>query len=113
MAGFLPIELGVDAAPEEFVGEVRGQVGAAVQAAEFHEGLAGGSEFASGGQDAQGLGGFDGAGVQRAGQAEHLVPVRGDLLEVDLVAGDGVERSVVGVRVGAVEDGAADVSEAG
>jgi len=64
-------------------------------------------------QDAEDFAGADGAGGQAAGDAEQVVPGAGDEVGVDAVAGDPVQRAVVGVGFGAPEAGVTEVGEAG
>ena len=45
------------------------------------------------------IAGADGAGVDRGDHAEDVFPVPADLAQVDLAAGEGVQRAVVGGRV--------------
>jgi hypothetical protein len=51
----------------------------------------------------QQLGGADGPGRQRAGDAQDVLPLLADQVDVDAVAGEAVEWSVVGVAVDAPE----------
>jgi hypothetical protein len=52
-------------------------------------------------EDAQESRGAHGAGREAAGDAQQVVPVRGDEAGVDLVAGEAVEGAVVGGAVDA------------
>ena len=54
-------------------------------------------------QDAHQLGGADGCGGQRTGDAEDVFLLLDDQLDVDAVAGESIERAVVGVAVEAPE----------
>jgi hypothetical protein len=54
-------------------------------------------------EDAQQLGGSDGPGRQRAGDAQDVLPLLADQPDVDAVAGEAVEGAVVGVAVDAPE----------
>jgi hypothetical protein len=64
-------------------------------------------------QDAQQLGGADGAGGQRAGDTQGVLPLLADQLAVDAVAGEAVERAVVGVAIDAPEALVGQASRAG
>jgi hypothetical protein len=57
--------------------------------------------------------GVDAAEFERSGQAQQVLPVPADELDVDPVAGQAVERAVVGGPVNAPEAGIADVGEPG
>lgn len=54
-------------------------------------------------QNAQQFGGADGAGRERAGDAQDVVPVRDDRPGVDPVASEPVQRAVVGLTVDSPE----------
>jgi len=89
--------------------EVGEQIQGLGDPAEFGDGPAERGGPAAALQDAQELGAADGAGGQAAGYPEQVVPVRSDEVGVDLVAGQAVERPVVGGAGGAPEAGGADV----
>lgn len=110
---FGAIELGEDAPTVGFVVQVGEQVEGFGYPAEFGDGPAERRWSAAALQDAKKFGGPHGAGGKAAGTVQQVVPVRGDEVGVDLVAGEAVERTVVGGAVDAPEPGGADVGQAG
>ena len=64
-------------------------------------------------QDAHDGAGMDAAQLQRPGQAQHVLPVLGDEVDVDAVARQPVQRAVISALVDAPEPGVADVGEPG
>ena len=57
--------------------------------------------------------GGDESELERADQAQHVVPMRCDAIEVDALPGQRIEITVVGVRIDAPKAAAADVGQAG
>ncbi len=113
VAAFGAVELGEDAPAVGLVVEAGEQVEGFGNPAEFGDGSAELGRTSAALQDAQELAGTDGAGGQAAGDAQQVVPVRGDEVGVDGVAGQAVELAVVGGSGDAPEAGGADVGQAG
>ena len=63
-------------------------------------------------QRARNAGCADDAQLQRSRQAQQVVPVLGDQLDVDPVRSKFVKRAVIGLAIDAPEPGAADVGKA-
>ncbi len=84
-------ELGEDAPPVGLVVEVGEQVERLGDPAQFGDGAPGWGGPAAALQDTQDLAGAHGAGGQAAGDAQQVIPVRGDQRGVDSVAGDAVQ----------------------
>lgn len=113
VAGFLPVELGVDPAAQQLVIVVAGQVGRAIELAQLHQGAPDGGRGAAAGEVAKQLAGLDRAGEQRSGHPQQIIPGVVDQLDVDPAADQGVDGPVVGGRVGAKQGGAADIGRRG
>ena len=113
VAGFDAVELGEDASPVGLVVEVGEQVEGFGDPTELGDGTPGRGGPTTPLQDPEDFAGADGAGGEAAGDAEQVVPGAGDEVGVDAVAGDPVQRAVVGVGVGAPEPGVAEVGQAG
>ena len=109
----LAVELGEDAAPLLLTVNVAEHVQRLDDAAEFGEraGQRGWPVLHL--QDAHDGPGMDAAQLQRPGQAQHVLPVLGDQVDIDAVAREPVQRAVIGALVDAPEPGVADVGEPG
>jgi len=103
VAAFVAVDMDADAAAVGVAVDVDEQVQRLGGATEFGDRAAerGGPPAAL--KDAQQLGGADGAGGERAGDAQDVVPVSDDRAGVDAVAREPVERPVVGVAVDSPE----------
>ena len=64
-------------------------------------------------QDAHDGAGMDAAQLQRPGEAQHVLPVLGDEVDVDAVAREPVQHAVIGSLVDAPKSGVADIGEPG
>lgn len=103
MAAFVAVDVHADATPVGIAVDVGEQVQRLGGTTELGDGAAERRRPAAALEDAQQLGRADGAGGERAGDAEDVVPVGDDRPRVNAVAGEPVEGPVVGVAVDAPE----------
>jgi hypothetical protein len=83
-----------------------------VDAAELGDGLGQPGRALADLERAHDSGGRNPAELERAGQAQHVVPMRLDILQADVVSRYIVEQPVVGVRIDPPETRAANIGQA-
>ena len=111
MAGLGDVELGADGAPVALVGDELEQVKGLEDPAVVGERVAQTGGAAVAGEHADQVVAADLAEGQGAGHAQHVVPVGADAFQADGVAGDGLERAVVGGGVDPPQPGVGDVGD--
>jgi hypothetical protein len=112
VATFSAVELRQRAPAHVFVIDVAKRMQGFVNAPEFSDGLRQSSRVVTHLQGTHDAGSRYSALQERAAESEHVIPVRSDTLQLQLVLGNGIELAVVGARIDAPEARAADVCQA-